>query len=105
MKAARLLNLFAVSGIFVALCLQAWFALPKLSSTTDEAVHLAAGYSYWQTRDFRINPEHPPLAKLIGSLPLLFIHPKLDTNGIEWQGAYEYDFGYKFLYGNNADRF
>ena len=41
-----------------------------------------------------MNPEHPPLAKLIGAAPLLFMHPKLDTNSIEWQGAYEYDFGF-----------
>jgi hypothetical protein len=39
-------------------------AIPRLSDTSDEAVHLASGYSYWQTRDFRMNPEHPPLAKL-----------------------------------------
>ena len=104
MKAARLLNIFALSAILVAFYLQAWFALPALSSTTDEGVHLAAGYSYWQTHDFRMNPEHPPLAKLIGAAPLLFLHPKLDTNSMEWQRAYEYDFGFKFLYGNNADR-
>ena len=36
MKAARLLNVFALSAILVAFYLQAWFALPKLSSTTDE---------------------------------------------------------------------
>lgn len=26
--------------------------------TYDEAVYIAAGYSYWQTGDFRINTEH-----------------------------------------------
>src|SRR5215470_7868944 len=103
-NAAGLLNLFAVSAILVAFCLQAWFALPKLSATSDEAVHLAAGYSYWLSRDFRMNPEHPPLAKLISAVPLLLIHPTFDTNRIEWQGAYEYDFGFDFLYRNNADR-
>jgi hypothetical protein len=104
MNAARLLNMLAFPAILVAFCLQAWLALPRLSATTDEAVHLAAGYSYWQTRDFGLNPEHPPLAKLIGAFPLLFIHPRFDTRGIEWKGGYEYDFGFKFLYNNNADR-
>src|ERR1043166_4907120 len=30
----------------------------------DEPVHLLAGYSYIKWNDFRINPEHPPFAKL-----------------------------------------
>ncbi len=39
--------------------------------TFDEGAHLAAGYSYWATGSFRINPEHPPLLKLLWSLPLV----------------------------------
>lgn len=36
--------------------------------TMDEAYHIAAGASYVQDGDFRINPEHPPLVKLwVGS--------------------------------------
>src|SRR5208283_761489 len=33
--------------------------------TIDEAYHIAAGVSYVRYRDFRINPEHPPLVKLL----------------------------------------
>ncbi len=37
--------------------------------TLDEAYHIAAGVSYVKYRDFRINPEHPPLVKLwVGSV-------------------------------------
>lgn len=36
--------------------------------TMDEAYHIAAGASYVQRGDFRMNPEHPPLVKLwVGS--------------------------------------
>jgi hypothetical protein len=104
MNAARLLNIAVLVVILVAFCLQALLAIPKLSATTDEPVHLAAGYSYWQTRDFRMNPEHPPLAKLIAAFPLLFIHPKLDTTRDVWKTADEYQFGFNFLYENDADR-
>ena len=90
----------AIVGLF---CLQALLAAPRLSATTDEPVHLAAGYSYWQTRDFRINPEHPPLAKLVAALPLVFMSPKLDTSTKDWSEASEYPFGFAFLYGNDAD--
>jgi len=37
--------------------------------TIDEAYHVAAGVSYVKYRDFRINPEQPPLVKLwVGSV-------------------------------------
>src|ERR1700682_4772907 len=37
--------------------------------TLDEAYHIAAGVSYVKYKDFRINPEHPPLVKLwVGSV-------------------------------------
>lgn len=41
------------------------------SPTADENFHLVAGYSYLKWGDYRINPEHPPLAKLWAALPLL----------------------------------
>ena len=93
----------AISLVFL-FCTQALLAIPYLSATTDEPVHLAAGYSYWQTRDFRLNPEHPPLAKLIAALPLLVIKPKLDTSSKDWENSSEYPFGFGFLYNNDADR-
>jgi tetratricopeptide (TPR) repeat protein len=34
------------------------------SFTQDEGYHILAGVSYVKRRDFRINPEHPPLVKL-----------------------------------------
>src|SRR5262245_45568190 len=81
-----------------------FLALPKLSATSDEVAHLPAGYTYWATRDFRMNPEHPPLVKLLACLPLLALKPSLDTSWPEWKTAEEYIFGYGFLYTNDADR-
>ncbi len=91
-------------GLVCLFFLQALLAAPLLSATTDEPVHISAGYSYWQTRDFRLNPEHPPLAKLLAALPLLAVDPKLDTSSKDWSAASEYPFGFAFLYGNDADR-
>jgi len=78
--------------------------VPRLSATSDEPLHLAAGYSYWQTRDFRMNPEHPPLAKLVATLPLLALHPRIDTSDSSWKRGIQDAFAFKFLYGNDADR-
>ncbi len=36
--------------------------------TIDEPYHIAAGASYLRWGDFRLNPEHPPLVKLIAGL-------------------------------------
>jgi len=103
MKARLALNIAAISCI-LAFCIEALLAVPRLSATSDEPLHLAAGYSYWQTRDFRLNPEHPPLAKLLAALPLLALHPRFDTSDQNWKQAIEDAFAFKFLYGNDADR-
>lgn len=89
------------TGLF---CLQALLAIPRLSATIDEPVHLSSGYSYLETRDFRMNPEHPPLVKLIAALPLLGLRPKIDTSSQDWTAAAEYPFGANFLYSSDADR-
>lgn len=73
------------------------------SQTYDEAVHLAAGYSYWKTGDYRMNPEHPPLGKLLSAVPLLFEPLEDVTKFREWntpEGIGEFDFGARFLYHN-----
>jgi len=45
----------------------------RQSPTIDEPIHLLAGYSYLRWGDYRINPEHPPLAKAWAALPLLWL--------------------------------
>src|SRR5215831_14126859 len=104
MKTDRGLSLAILIVILVAFFLQALLTVPSLSATNDEAVHLAAGFSYWKTRDFRLNPEHPPLAKLVAALPLLLLDPKFNTTGENWKRAAEFQFGFDFLYHNDADR-
>src|SRR5213594_1885504 len=103
MNARRLVNIAAAVLISI-FCIQAIYSVPRLSATSDEPIHIAAGYSYWQTRDFRMNPEHPPLAKLLAALPLLAIHPRLDTSEQNWKAAVQVPFAFEFLYGNDADR-
>jgi len=100
----RFLYSASVFALLSAFWLQMFLALPKLSATTDEVVHLPAGYTYWATRDFRLNPEHPPLAKLIAAVPLLALKPHLDLSWPEWKSNQEAIFGYGFLYTNDADR-
>src|SRR5262252_4007508 len=103
MNAPRLLNI-AAAGLIGIFCIQAMLTVSRLSATSDEPIHIAAGYSYWKTADFRMNPEHPPLAKLLAAVPLLALRPHFDTGAQSWKTANEDAFGPEFLYGNDADR-
>lgn len=70
------------------------------NQTVDEGAHLAAGYSYWKTGDFRMNPEHPPLIKLLSSVPLLFAPIHLPTDHPSWVEGDEWAFARQLLYHN-----
>jgi MFS family permease len=41
------------------------------SLTFDEEDHMYAGYRMWKNSDYGLNPEHPPLVKLLATLPVL----------------------------------
>jgi tetratricopeptide (TPR) repeat protein len=50
---------------------QVAFIIHRESLTWDEDDHMFAGYMMWHTGDYGLNPEHPPLVKLLATLPLL----------------------------------
>ena len=47
------------------------FVVHRESLTFDEDNHMFAGYMMWHTGDYGLNPEHPPLVKLLATIPLL----------------------------------
>jgi Dolichyl-phosphate-mannose-protein mannosyltransferase len=61
-------GVFAVALIVYPVLLSRY--VQATSPTFDEGMHIAAGYRYWECGDYGINPEHPPLLKLIASAPL-----------------------------------
>ena len=95
----------------------------QASPTYDEVAFLPAGYSYLHWDDYRLNPEHPPLVKMLAALPLLgrtnwpaevalqngeaSNQAVTDSESLlrrAWAMSLEngdayYDFGYFFLYG------
>ncbi len=80
--------------------IQTWSALNE-SATMDEPTHLAAGVSYWQTGDFRLNPEHPSLVKFLSAIPPLMAGAQSPITDPSWQTADDYRFGSIFLYLNS----
>ena len=78
------------------------------SLTMDELSHIPAGYSYLSQRDFRINPEHPPLIKDLAAFPLLFLDINFPLEADSWQkdinGQWAYGWELLFNSGNDADQ-
>ncbi|MGO9094485.1 MAG: ArnT family glycosyltransferase [Bryobacteraceae bacterium] len=72
------------------------------SPTWDEGIHLAAGYSYLKTGDFRLNQEHPPLFKLLAALPLLAVNPRLPLESERWKNADQIEFSHEFMDQNRV---
>jgi hypothetical protein len=64
--------------------------------TIDEVVYIGAGYLHLTRGDFRLNPEQPPLAKLLGAVPLMGLEPPPPPWGGEW------DFGFAFVNHNTV---
>src|SRR5438874_1601133 len=85
--------------LFIVFFVQGVFFISANSPTYDEAAHLAAGYSYFARRDFRLNPEHPPLIKQLLALPL-FVGYRIAFNPDpqHWSNGDDYLIGQDLLY-------
>lgn len=86
----------------VLLLTQTILSIREKAATFDETVHLPAGYLHLRFGDYGFNPAHPPLAKMLGAVPLLFTDVKMPS--LE-RPFVNYRDGIRFLYEeNDADR-
>ena len=78
---------FAAAAVCLfVLAAQVVTAMRTKSPTCDEfSHHVASGYSYLVTGDFRMNPASPPLPRMLAALPLLFLKAKVPLGHISWQ--------------------
>lgn len=61
----------AVLALLAVQIVQTVLVVHRESLTFDEGDHMFAGYMMWHSGDFGLNPEHPPLVKLLAAVPLL----------------------------------
>ena len=65
----RLPQTLAITGLIlvavILAILRSQLGTARDGMTLDEPYHIVAGVSYVREGDFRLNPEHPPLAKLV----------------------------------------
>jgi len=89
------------AGLFFVLVFitQGVFFIRANAPTYDEAMHLASGYSYLATGDFRLEPQNPPLVKQYLALPLFLIHRlPFQTDTQHWRDGIDFFVGQDFLY-------
>ena len=99
----RGLILFGVTGLLIVLVMQLALSVRQESQTWDEGNHIFAGYRSWTNADFGLNPEHPPLVKMLATTPLLPLKlqtPKLQDRDFKIEAFLD---GKEFLYKNDAD--
>ncbi len=99
----RTLVVAGVLGLLAILVLQLALSIRQESITWDEDDHLYAGYMSWKTGDFGLNPEHPPMVKMLAALPILGMDlkvPALQGRNFKHEAFLG---GKDFLFKNDAD--
>ena len=94
----------ALCLLLIVLSLQLFFSVRRESQTWDEANHIYTGYRSWTYADFGLNPEHPPLVKLLATAPLLWLPLKSPTLKDSFFKEDAFLRGKEFLYQNDADK-
>ncbi len=60
-------------GLLLAMAILLGLGVLWDGMTVDEMVYIGSGYRALQFSDYRMNPEQPPLAKMIAAAPLIFL--------------------------------
>jgi 4-amino-4-deoxy-L-arabinose transferase-like glycosyltransferase len=69
--------------------------------TVDETVDLSSGVATLVRHDLRMNPEHPPLPKVLSALPALFAHPIVPESDA-WRSGDWFGFADDFVRANEG---
>ena len=95
-----------ITVLLVVVFLLPFLSMRNFSPVADEITHLPSGYSYLVTGEIKLNPQHPPLIKMLAAFPLLFLNLKLNSNDPNLIGhqVNEWQFGRDFLSSNRVDR-
>jgi hypothetical protein len=90
----------AAATLLCLLLFQVVSSIRWQSTSWDEGDHLFAGYMSLEHGDFSLNPEHPPLAKMVAALPLVPLHLKIAPSQGRYFKLEAYYGGRELLYRN-----
>jgi 4-amino-4-deoxy-L-arabinose transferase-like glycosyltransferase len=83
---------------------QLLYSVKQESLTFDEGDHIFSGYMSLKHHDFGLNPEHPPLVKMVAAIPLLGMdlrEPQLQNRYFKTEA---YLSGRDFIFQNDYDK-
>jgi Dolichyl-phosphate-mannose-protein mannosyltransferase len=83
---------------------QLLYSVKQDSLTFDEGDHIFAGYMSLKHHDFGLNPEHPPLVKMIAAVPLIGLdlhEPQLQNRFFKDEA---YQSGRDFVFQNDHEK-
>lgn len=99
----RLLGV-AVTVLLVQMAVQMLLSASGDAPTNDEPAHLGSGLAYTRRHDLRFSPEHPPVAKVIATVPLLAARIHLPPrHAPSYRSADPFAFGREILYSSGND--
>jgi hypothetical protein len=93
-----------VCFLLIVIGVQLFLSVRRESQTWDEGNHIFAGYRSWTHADFGLNPEHPPLVKLLATVPLLSLHPESPVLEERFFKEDAFLRGKEFLYRNDPEK-
>lgn len=91
----------AVILLLLVLLTEVGLSTRQESLSWDEGDHIYSGYMNWKHREYSLNPEHPPLVKLVATLPLLPLDLKVAPRQDRYFKAEAYYGGRELLFRND----
>ena len=91
----------AVAALLLIMVAEVGLSTRQESPSWDEGDHIYSGYMNWKHREYSLNPEHPPLVKLVATLPLLALDLKIAPRQNRYFKAEAYYGGRELLFRND----
>src|SRR5947209_9604665 len=91
-------------SLLLLMAILAGGASRRESVTVDEVAHVGAGVSYLQKLDYRMNEEHPPLAKVLAAIPLVLRGVHADYSALSWSfsGGFFHQYLGEWVFGHEV---
>jgi 4-amino-4-deoxy-L-arabinose transferase-like glycosyltransferase len=100
----RLLTWGGVVALLLVLLGQLAYSVSQESLSWDEGDHIFAGYMALKYKDHGLNPEHPPLVKMVAAVPLLSMNLREPALQNRYFKTESYLSGRDMIFGNDFER-
>ena len=92
-----------VISLLLVMIMEIALSVRQESLSWDEGDHTYAGYMSLKEHDYSLNPEHPPMAKMVAALPLLPLDLKADRQHKAYFKDEAYYSGREMLFRNGPE--